>query len=235
MQESIIVIRAKGEEKITGEGVIEVPVLKPIPDQDALRRLKELCLRKWDVAVFMSTVAVEYAHSVVKDSCWVKCMAVGPSTAEAVRRLYNDECLIPSEYSSIGLLRMLKGINGNILVIRSMEYNNSQFNELGGAVTEVGLYRLSVNVDELRKLRALINEREASGGPYALVVTSPKVAREVSSILLNLRHALIIAIGPTTSRELSRLSIPHRVAEVHTIDGAVNEAKRALSEYRSRV
>ncbi|WP_291766260.1 uroporphyrinogen-III synthase [Caldivirga sp. UBA161] len=229
MQESIIVIRAKGEEGIRGEGVIEVPVLKPIPDQDALRRLRELCLRRWDVAVFMSTIAVEYAHSVVKDPCWCKCMAIGPSTAEAVRKLYSDECIIPSEYSSIGLLRMLKGLNGHVLVIRSMEYSNSQFNELGGAVTEVGLYRLSVNVDELSKLKALINEREAAGSPYALVVTSPKVAREVSGILLDLRHALIVAIGPTTSRELRVLNIPHRVARIYTIDGAVNEAKRALS------
>ncbi|ABW02718.1 uroporphyrinogen-III synthase [Caldivirga maquilingensis] len=234
MQESIIVIRAKGEEGIRGEGVIEVPVLKPIPDQNALRRLEELCSRRWDVVVFMSTVAVEYTYSVVKDPCWVRCMAVGPSTAAAVRRLYNNECLIPSEYSSMGLLRMLRGFNGSILVIRSMEYSNSLFNELGG-VTEIGLYRLSVNEDELSKLKALINEREAAGSPYALIITSPRVAREVSGILLNLRRALIVAIGPTTAKELSMLNIPHSIAKVYTIDGAVNEAKHALSGGGDRI
>ena len=229
MQESIIVIRAKGEEGIREEGVIEVPVLKPIPDQGALMRLRELCSRRWDAVVFMSTVAVEYTYSVVKDSCWVKCLAIGPSTAAAVRKLYNNDCLIPSEYSSIGLLRILRDFNGSILVIRSMEYSSSQFNELGDAVTEIGLYRLSVNADELSKLKILINERESAESPYALIITSPRVAREVSSILLNLRWALIVAIGPTTAKELSRLNIPHRIAKVYTIDGAVNEAKHALS------
>ncbi|WP_291998664.1 uroporphyrinogen-III synthase [Caldivirga sp.] len=230
MQEPIIVIRAKGEEGIRGEGVIEVPVLKPIPDNDALRRLRELCSRKWDIVVFMSTVAVEYTYSVVKDPCWVKCMAVGPSTAAAVRSLFNSECVTPSEYSSLGLLNLLRGFNGSILVIRSMEYGNSQFSELGGIVTEIGLYRLSAINDELSKLKALINEKEESGSPYALVITSPRVAREVGSILVNLRQALIIAIGPTTSRELSRLNIPHRVSRVYTIDGAINEAKLALNK-----
>jgi uroporphyrinogen-III synthase len=49
-------------------------------------------------------------------------------------------------------------------------------------------------------------------------------------MLTNLRNAIIVAIGPVTSRELSKLNIPHGVAAVHTIDGAVEEARLALRE-----
>ncbi|KUO90198.1 MAG: hypothetical protein AT713_06925 [Caldivirga sp. JCHS_4] len=57
MLPAIVVIRAKDEELARGQGVVEVPILKPIPNDKALGRLRELCMKRWDVVVFMSTTA----------------------------------------------------------------------------------------------------------------------------------------------------------------------------------
>jgi len=230
MLPTIVVIRAKDEGLARGQGVVEVPILKPIPNDEELGRLRELCMKRWDVVVFMSTTAVKYAYDVVKQPCWVRCMAVGPSTRAVVEEYFHDSCLVPNEYSSMGLLQMLRHIDGKVLVLRSMEHALDLFKELGDRVVELGLYGLTLINEELAKLKELLSEVESSGVKYAVVVTSPRVAREVSSMLTNLRNAIIVAIGPVTSRELDRLNIPHRVAAVHTIDGAMEEARLALRE-----
>lgn len=226
----IIVIRAKGEEVIKEPDVIEVPILKPMPDEQALSKLRELCSRRWDVVVFMSSVAAEYMRRVINDPCWVNCLAVGPSTGLAVKELFGVECAIPRDYSSIGLLELLRGMSGDVLVVRSMEHSGSLFTELGSRVTEVGVYRLTLVSEELTKLSNILNVEESHGGNYAVIVTSPRVAREVANLLRGLRHAVVVAIGPVTSGELRRLGIGHVVAEVHTISGAVNKARMILSE-----
>lgn len=225
----IIVVRAKGVEEAYGD-VLVIPIYRPKPSSDALDKLRGLSKNTWDNVVFMSEPAVEYAHMVAPRPFWRRCIAVGPSTASEVGELYGQRCIVPEEYSSMGVIELLRRLGGLTLVLRSKTHTVDEFAVLGDSVVELGLYELEVLQDNVARLGRLINDNESHGLRYAIVVTSPMVAKAICNMLAKAKGAVVVAIGPTTSRELATLNISHVVSREHTIAASIETARKILSE-----
>lgn len=169
-----------------------------------------------DYLVVMSPVvtdAVDLAEVRQRFRCVI---CVGPSTAEKV-----GNCVVPREYTSYGVARLLKELApGRVVVLRSSR-GNDVLKRLVPGVVEVPVY--DVKVDEARlgeATRLILRAR-------AVVLTSSMVAELIAGAV-DLRGRLVVAIGRVTAERLAELGIPHITADEATIKSAVQTALRAL-------
>jgi len=142
-----------------------------------------------------------------------KCViCVGPATAEAV-----GNCVVPREYSSYGVAKLLKELApGRVVVLRS-GMGNDVLKSLVPNVVEVPVYDIVIEPDKLESAVAAVVAARA------VVLTSATVAEVVAS-RADLRGKRVVAIGPVTSAKLAELGIPHIVAPEATIEAAVKAA-----------
>jgi uroporphyrinogen III methyltransferase/synthase len=160
----------------------------------------------------------------------IRLAAIGPSTAEALRRYHLEADLMPPEYRSEILAAALKPhvVGTRVLLARADRGREVLRDELQGVakVDQVAVYSQTdaaqpdaAVVDSLRK-----------GEVDVVVLTSSNIARSLSRILdtscqVHLRSgkSRVVSISPVTSATIRELGWPVALeAAEYTIDGIVN-------------
>lgn len=177
---------------------------------------KDVSVPEGDYLVVMSPIvaqAVNFEEIRRKFKCVI---CVGPSTAAAVKG-----CIIPREYSSYGVARLVKELApGRVVVLRSNK-GNDVLRALLPDVVEVPVY--GITIDDVKLAEAL----EAVRKSQAVVLTSSTVAEEIAKNA-DLKGKVVVAIGPVTSSKLAQLGIPHLMASEATVESAYRTALEAL-------
>jgi uroporphyrinogen III methyltransferase/synthase len=169
----------------------------------------------------------------------VRLAAIGPSTAEALRRYHLEADLVPPEYRSESLAAALKPhvVGTRVLLARADRGREVLRDELQGVATvdQVAVYSQTDGV----QADAAVVDCLRKGDVDFVVLTSSNIARSLSRILdarcqvhLQSGRMRVISISPVTSATVRELG--WRVAgeaEEYTIDGVVKAlVKLAESE-----
>ncbi|MCC6020051.1 MAG: uroporphyrinogen-III synthase [Thermoproteaceae archaeon] len=203
----IVVIRIK-EGPCPG-GAVCAPVGRAIPRRD-------VTVPEGDYLVVMSPVAASAVDVAALRRKFKRVICIGPSTARAV-----GDCEIPREYTSYGVAELLSGLApGRVVVLRSSS-GNDILRSLTPGVIEVPVYDVEIDPERARAAARLI------AGARAVVFASSLAAEAVAG-LADMSGKVVVAIGPVTSRALSRLGVRHATASSATIGDAVRLAAEIL-------
>jgi uroporphyrinogen III methyltransferase/synthase len=141
-------------------------------------------------------------------------VSIGPRTGRALKR-YGLDSLVPEEYSSEGLQKMLQGKCGRILFLRSAQgsrYLSEGLRSAGLVVDDIPLYDVAPSNDP--RLDDLIRDAKRID---VFAFTSSSTARYLleraremgleKDLRASLAAAKVAVIGKPTAEELSRLGI----------------------------
>ncbi len=208
-----------------------------------------------DYVILMSTNGVKYLFSASEtlkqtrqlqnslDKTFV--IAVGPRTAEAMKAYHIHVDLMPTKYSSEGLIECFKGKRLSGKRIRIPRTSNAtptltdKLKEMGADVKEIYVYESSLPVDE--KARDKFYLDLTSGKIDAIVFGSGLSAKNIFKMLsekvpVETLRSLVngkvttVAIGPTTADALRELGIK---VDVVPEDYLFEKALDALAEFWS--
>ena len=221
--------------------------------------IQTITLRDHDICAFLSANAVDILFDLAYKTSQVKklvsllnsrmVIAIGPNTKKRLEEHKIKVSLVPQKYSTQGLIEMfVSNINlarGNSIIIpRSSESDalvKRSLLKLGmTAVDEVMLYNVKtlkaidnniwgkfVSVLTMGKLDCIIFTSSSSVRAFFEILKNdydlPNIEDELS------RVKTIIAIGPRTWQELKGRGIRASIAEIHTIIGAFELAKKNLT------
>jgi uroporphyrinogen-III synthase len=238
-------LRLVSDEGGTG---IPLPTIEIVPRFDAAGKLLEMLRSKrYEYCAFMSPQAVGIVFNItdveeVKGAlATTSIVAVGPETRAKLEGFGLDVDLVPSEYSSKGLVRMLAGMNPSgkrIIVPRSAaagDYAASSLRSLGMEVDEVSLYavRTAKVSEEWKKFVELLHKGKVS----AIIFTSASSVASFFEILggmdnvVELNNATqVVSIGPFTTEALKKRGVECHESTVHTVRGAVGLAASILTK-----
>lgn len=182
--------------------------------QDIIERV-----RAADCAVFTSSNGVEAA---AKNPDLMKALqakstnvaAIGPMTARALAEAGVAVCVMPEEYSSLGLVRALSKFR-RVILLRSAQGSPALIDglrEAGIEVEDVHVYEISGSGDPrlddlIRAARSVHVYGFTSGSTSRYLI---KRARELGleeSLREALADGIVVAIGPPTAAELKRLGV----------------------------
>ena len=206
-----------------------------------------------DYVILMSTNGVKFLFSAaqtLKQTGDLKdglgrafVIAVGPRTAEALKEYGVRVDLVPTKYSSEGLIECLQGKDFSGKKIRIPRTSNAtptlteKLKEMGAEVEEIYVYESGLPVDE--KLKAKFYEDLTSGKIDAIVFGSGLSAKNIFKMLSEkapmetLRNIIntkvtTVAIGPTTAEALKEMDVK---VDVMPQDYLFEEALEALARY----
>jgi len=200
---SVVVIRIKEGKCPKGATCISIGRIVPRPGAH---------IPEGDYLVVMSPAVAQFVDLEGIRARFKCVICVGPVTAETV-----GNCVVPREYSSYGVAKLLKELApGRVVVLRS-GMGNDVLKSLVPNVVEVPVYDIVIEPDKLESAAAAIVAASA------VVLTSATVAEVIAS-RVDLRGKRVVAIGPVTSAKLAELGIPHIVAPEATIEAAVKAA-----------
>ena len=141
-------------------------------------------------------------------------MAIGPKTRQALEERGLD-ALVPEEYSSAGLERMLRGRCGSILFLRSAQgsrYLSQGLKEAGLFVDDIPVYDTvpsgDPRLDEMIMMIRSVNIFAFTSSSTArfLVQRAEKLGRS-EELYQALAAGTVAAIGLPTAQELEKLGI----------------------------
>jgi uroporphyrinogen-III synthase len=217
--------------------------------------ITELLKGQVDYVIFMSTNGVKYlfgAAETLKQTGELKeglgktfVIAVGPRTAQALEEYHVHTGLVPTKYSSEGLIECLQGREVSGKKIRIPRTTNAtptlteKLKEMGAQVEEVYVYESGLPVDE--KLKEKFFKDLTSGKIDAIVFGSGLSAKNIFKMLsekasmeklLNIINGKVttVAIGPTTSQALMEMGVK---IDVMPEDYLFEKALAALAKYWS--
>lgn len=161
-------------------------------------------------------------------------VSIGPKTKRTLEK-FGIKPLIPEEYSSNGLLRMLNGKCRHILFLRSAQGSKHLSDSLGGdglAVDDIPLYSVAPSKDP--RLDDLIrNAKDIDIFAFTSSSTARFLVRRAEELGLEkelrkaLENATIAVIGKPTAEELERLKIRVDVIpEKFTFDAMLQALRR---------
>jgi uroporphyrinogen-III synthase len=249
-------------DRVTSGGgrLIALPTIDIVPaGPEIVKKFAQvITLRKHEICVFLSSNAADVLFSLARRTSNFEelvsllnsrtIIAIGPNTKKRLEDYRVKVHVMPEEYSTRGLIEMLKSdINlikkKSIIIPRSSESDSSLKKSLLslGMETVDEIYLYSVRTSEAgsnvwKEFVSLLNARMLD----CIVFTSASSVKAFFKILEN-NHRLsniqnklngiktIIAIGPLTWQELERLGIQATIAEIHTLNGAFEVVKRNLS------
>jgi uroporphyrinogen-III synthase len=215
--------------------------------------ITELCEGHVDYVILMSTNGVRYlfeATDELKQTTQLQkglaktfMIAVGPRTAEALKEKSIRVDLVPTKYSSEGLIESFrdKPIKGK--KIRIPRTSNAtptltdKLREMGADVEEIYVYESGLPVDE--KLKTKFYEDLSNGKIDAIVfgsglsaknifkMLSEKAPMETLKKIVNAK-VTTVAIGPTTAEALQEMNVK---VDVVPKDYLFEEALSALARY----
>lgn len=227
-----------------GAEVLEVPTIRIEPPESwepLDRAIGELEAFRW--VVFTSVNGVEMFrarleaggrdHMALSNA---RIAAIGPATAEALRRWGREPEIVPTEYRAEGLVERLRAEikpGERILIPRAAEAREllvEGLTALGARVTEVPAYRTRPVGDGADRLKHALRSRSI----HAITFTSSSTVRNFASLFSPeerealLRDVVIAAIGPITARTAAAYGLTARVMpDAYTIPGLA----RALADY----
>lgn len=209
--------------------VIEI---QPIENNVALERaLEKLNCYEWVVFTSVNAVDVvfdEYSVFILKENTGAKFAAIGPKTAEALRKYSIEPDFVPEEYVAEAILPGLGDLQGKWVLLPRAEIARQALPEAianaGGIAHEIVVYQtLPAQVDE-DGLNAL------KSGVDAITFTSASTVENFVAITrqhnldpLNLpNNPLIACIGPITEQAAKEAGFQNFVvAKKYTTDGLI--------------
>ncbi|MBM3180209.1 MAG: uroporphyrinogen-III synthase [Chloroflexi bacterium] len=224
--------------------VIEI---QPIENNVALERaLERLNCYEWMVFTSVNAVDVvfnEYSAFFLKENKGVKFAAIGPKTAEALRKHNIEPGFVPEEYVAEAILPGLGNVKGKWILLPRAEIARQELpkaiSKAGGIAHEVTVYKtLSAKLD-LEGLDTL------KSGMDAVAFTSASTVENFVAILrqnkidpLSLpNNPLFVCIGPITAHVAREEGFQNIVvAKEYTTDGVMQEiisAHESQQEKRS--
>ena len=236
---------------VSAEGgtAIALPTIEIVPSgrAAAMQFLDSLQHGRHNYCAFMSAQAVRVLTEMtgsdhVKEALrHTRVIAIGPKTKTELEKHRVRVDSMPSEFSTNGLVSMLselKPAGKKIIIPRSAAANDSAakaLRSLGMQVDEVMLYtvRVSRASQEWKQFAVSLRDDEID----AIIFTSASSVESFFEILgkignrdIRLDHAtMIISIGPFTTEPLKKRNIECFEAEVHTVRGAFELAKKILT------
>jgi uroporphyrinogen-III synthase len=221
--------------------------------------IQTIALRDYDMCAFLSANAVDILFDLAYKTGQVKklvsllnsriVIAIGPNTRKRLEEHKIKVPIVPQKYSTQGLIEMfVSNINlvkgKSIIIPRSGESDDlvkRSLLSLGMTdVDEVILYNVktpkAIDNNIWEEFVLVLTTRKLD----CIIFTSPSSVRAFFEILKNyydlyniedeLSHIkTIIAIGPKTWQELKGRGIQASIAEIHTIIGAFEFAKKNLT------
>jgi len=206
-----------------------------------------------DYSVFMSSKAVRLLFETAKEisklddlvlaASGTAVMAVGPKTRAALEEYGVRVAHVPATYSSVGvgeLFTRLGAVGKKAIVPRSgasTPFLKELLNKIGLDVKEIRLYDVCAfrDTSQWNGFRRLFSQGRVDG----VVFTSASSVRAFFEImekdhsreqlLSGLERIKVVSIGPFTSGELKKFSVQDTVSEVHTVPGAFDAIRSALS------
>ncbi|MCL5949089.1 MAG: uroporphyrinogen-III synthase [Candidatus Bathyarchaeota archaeon] len=215
--------------------------------------ITELQKGQVDYVILMSTNGVKYlfeAADTLKQTEQLQerlgkafVIAVGPRTAEALQERHIRVDLVPTKYSSEGLIESFQGREVKGKRIRIPRTSNAtptlteKLKEMGADVEEIYVYESGLPVDE--KLKEKFYQDLVSGKIDAVVFGSGLSAKNIFKMLSEkapmekLRKVIkekvtTVAIGPTTAEALREMDVK---VDVVPEDYLFENALAALAEY----
>jgi uroporphyrinogen-III synthase len=170
----------------------------------------------------------------VQSLAHVRCAAVGPSTADALRSMGLAVDVVPERYVGEALAHALADrVRGQrVLLVRAAAARDVVPEALaaaGARVTVVDAYRTVVPADTVARARAVFSDEPL---PDAVVFTSGSTVRHLLDVLREAglafpREVACVSIGPVTSAALREAGLPvASEAETASLDGLVDACVR---------
>ncbi len=213
--------------KNIGIDVIPLNIIRLIPKEEEINRLRDVLDSNHDYILFMSPNTIDMLDDDIFNKLNGKdIIAIGPKTKRRLEEHNVKVKWMPNEYSSYGVIRLLREMDSKgkyILIVRSTSGDNFLANELrilGLVVREIRFYDIVPNYDNINDI---IN------GIECIVFTSASNVHSFFKIVNYLNNKVrVIAIGPFTADALKRYGIDPIVATEHTIEGIFKEVKRLI-------
>jgi len=213
--------------KSIGIEVIPLDIIRLVPKNEEIDRLRKELDNNYDYILFMSPNTIDMLNDDIFNKLNNKTViSIGPKTKGVLEMHKVKVKLMPKEYSSYGIIRLFKNMDSKgkmVLIVRSTFADNFLTNELrrlGIIVNEIRFYDIIPNYNDISKF---IN------GIECIVFTSASNVHSFFKIINNLDDNIkVIAIGPFTANALKRYNINPIVAQEHTIEGIFKELKRVL-------
>ena len=215
-----------------GADTIEVPVIEVRPAGDGGAALRAAAARagEYDWVVFTSANAVERFVPLLRDARDLgaaRVAAIGPGTAEALRRLALVADLVPEEFVAEALLDVFPPGPGRVLLPRAAAAR---------AVLPEGLRAKGWEVDVVEAYRTEPvpqSEERLAAARRADAITftsSSTVTNFVAAAGRDAVPPIVACIGPVTAETARSCGlVVDVVAAVHTIDGLVDAVVVALT------
>lgn len=219
-------LRAHGAEPVLLPTIAIKPPRDPAPLDTALRNLKHF---DWVIITSANTVAQIWWRFDVLDQptppeMWPPVAAIGPATANALRKHGIEPALIPRKHVAEALFATLDAH----IELRDMRVLLPQGNlarpvlaelleDVGADVTAVVAYENEepeIDPDALRTPVDAITFTSSS--------TVQNFAAQFDDLQTVVGDALVACIGPVTANTVREMGLPaHLIAEPHTVDGLV--------------
>ena len=228
-----------------GAEVLLLPTIEIVPPEsyapldDALRQA-----RGFDWLVVTSANAVRVMDERLtafglgaQSLAHLRCAAVGPSTADALRELGLAVDVVPERYVGEALADVLADRVGGqrVLLVRAAVARDVVPDALaaaGARVTTVDAYRTVVPADAAGRARAVFSDEPL---PDAVVFTSGSTVTHLLDVLRDAglafpREVACVSIGPVTSTALRDAGLVVAAeAEMASLDGLVDACMRFLA------
>jgi uroporphyrinogen-III synthase len=167
----------------------------------------------------------------------LRCAAVGPSTAEAMRALGLAVETVPERYVGEALAAALADrVRGqNVLLVRAAVARDvvpDALTAAGAALTVVDAYRTIIPADAVERAKAIF---DAASLPDAAVFTSGSTVTHLLDVLREARlifprEVACVSIGPVTSAALREAGlVVSAEAETASLDGLIDACMRLLA------
>ncbi len=196
---------------------LSIPLIRIVPVCSEIKGLEQcLRIRRTDLLVFTSKTAVNLIRELADLVTENVLMAIGPGTADSLRRIGAKSVLIPMEHTSTGILRILSGLDRDLCVqlVSSTRIDKG----LAKVVKEFKggrcfrLYDIEPDEGGIRRLREL--------GMCAVVLTCRTAAEAFRKIR---KKYITIAMSPRIADALEDVDFTYR--------GKVSEFVRSLERF----
>ncbi|MGC9179551.1 MAG: uroporphyrinogen-III synthase [Vulcanisaeta sp.] len=214
----VLILRASGKIRpilINGVDIIQIPVIKITPNEDVINKIS---LEDANYIIIMSTTVVKYlGNALGKLGGSVRVIGVGPQTCNEVEKL-GVKCEMPSEFSSYGIIEIMKKLpRGKVVILRSLRGNDYVKNELqriGYDAVEYGIYDLTPDPISVDIACRLINYVD-----YVVFMSSMTYEAMKDCTKNVLKGKTAVAIGRVTANRMKNDGINALIPSEYTLNG----------------
>lgn len=229
-----------------GADVLELPMIRtraPAERETLVDAITELNSYQW--LVFTSANGVDWffehffrAFDDLRDLGGARIAAVGPATAERLKRLHLKVEVMPTKHTGADVARAINDFesieNLNICLLRAAKATPDLPKELeaaGAIVDDIPVYE---TIAETEDRLGMVAQFQETGADW-LTFTSPSTVEhfharfDLPALLKKFPATRIASIGPETTRALGALHVPPALeARDHTCAGLIAELKKAV-------